>query len=99
VNGHKNLVLATPVDFFKFGPGRPPIFGLLDGTYELPQREDRMNGVERAATPSHEVIEDIIVEDTGPKRPAIRQEVPFFEFDPPRLPHLFNDPAYMHNKR
>jgi len=98
VNGDKNLVVATPVDFFKFGPGRPPIFGLLDGTYEQEQ-EDQMNGVERAAPPSHEVIEDIIVEDAGPKEPAARQEVPFFEFDPPRLPHVFNDPAYMHNRR
>lgn len=93
MNGDENLVLATPIDFFKFGPGRPAIFGLLAGTYQ-PEQEDQINGVERPATPSREVTEDVTFEDAGPKH-----EVPFFEFDPPRLPYVFNDPAYMPNKR
>jgi hypothetical protein len=92
VNGDENLVLATPIDFFKFGPGRPPIFGLLPGTYQ-PEQEDQMNGVETAATPNHEGNEDVIFEDA-----RFKHQVPFFEFDPPRLPYLFNDPAYMHKQ-
>jgi hypothetical protein len=93
VNGDGNLVPATPIEFFKFGPGRPAIFGLRTGTYQ-PEQDNQMNGVERAATSNHEAIEDITFEDTGPEH-----EVPFFEFDPPRLPYVFNDPAYMRNQR
>lgn len=89
------LVPATRIDFFKSGPGRPPIFGLMTGTFE--QEEERSTESEergsfsmQEATPQRDDVNpksDIHVEK--------KREVAFFEFNPPHLRYVFDDPAHM----
>lgn len=89
---------TSQIDFFTFGPNCPAIFGPLPAprqfSEEVPPRESKERS-ERRQCIDEQAHRQVVPESTV-ESPSVK--VAFFEFDPPCLPYLFDDPNYFHNK-